>query len=83
MKYAFDGRSDGLINVDASNKENHFVIAVSDNGKGMDESVSLENSTGFGMQLVRMLTEQIGGTIKIERGEGTKFLLEFDVETQS
>jgi two-component sensor histidine kinase len=31
------------------------------------------------MQLVSMLTEQIGGSIKIERGEGTKFVLEFEI----
>ena len=29
------------------------------------------------MQLVYMLAEQIGAVIRIERGEGTKFVIEF------
>jgi len=45
----------------------------------LPESVNFENSPGFGLDLVYMLTEQIGGTIRIERGEGTGFVLEFDL----
>jgi len=79
MKYAFTGRDSGVITISALHDGNHVLISIADNGTGMPESISFENSTGFGMQLVGMLTQQIGGSIKIERVNGTKFLLEFDV----
>jgi len=79
MKYAFTGRESGVINLRALIKDNHVKIEIWDNGVGIPESISFENSTGFGLNLVNMLTQQIGGSIKIERVNGTKFLLEFDV----
>lgn len=56
------------------------MIELQDDGVGIPESVSLESSSGFGLNLVTMLTGQIGGSVRIERGNGTKFILEFDVE---
>jgi PAS domain S-box-containing protein len=79
MKYAFKGMDSGFISVSVSKKDNRASLVLADNGIGIPESVSFENSTGFGMQLVSMLTEQIGGRISIERGDGTKFILEFDL----
>ena len=78
MKYAFTGRSDGVITVTASKREKCIEITIADNGAGIPEGVTFENSTGFGMQLVGMLTEQLNGKVWIERGDGTKFVLEFD-----
>ncbi len=79
MKYAFTGKENGFVSVSAALKDNTVKLEVSDNGMGMSESVNSENSTGFGMQLVNMLTDQIGGSIKIERGEGTRFIIEFNL----
>lgn len=78
MKYAFEGRSDGLIAVTVSKSGSRITITIADNGKGIPENITFQNSTGFGMQLVSMLTEQLGGVIDIKRGNGTKFILEFD-----
>lgn len=77
MKYAFAGRSDGLITVSAELKGNRVSLAIQDNGIGMPETVDFENSTGFGLRLVSILTKQIAGTIRIERGNGTRVILEF------
>ena len=79
MKYAFTEKENGLIKLSASMKDNHIKFVIQDNGVGISDSISFESHTGFGLDLVRMLIEQIGGSIKIERGEGTKFILEFDV----
>jgi len=79
MKYAFAGRDNGLITISANLTGNRVFILIADNGIGIPESVTFENSTGFGMQLVSMLTEQIGGSIKIERGGGSRFVVEFDL----
>jgi PAS domain S-box-containing protein len=79
MKYAFTGRDNGLITITASLKDTHAKFAVADNGLGIPESVDFQNSIGFGLQLVWMLTRELQGTIKIERGNGTKVLLGFDI----
>jgi PAS domain S-box-containing protein len=79
LKYAFNDKENGIINISAKRKENTITIIYGDNGAGLPDSVTFENSTGFGMQLAGMLTEQIGGAIRIERGEGTRFVLEFTV----
>jgi two-component sensor histidine kinase len=79
MKYAFKERDSGLISVSATKVDGHVTISVQDDGSGIPESVSFENSTGFGLQLVYALTQQLNGMIRIERGNGTKVVLEFDV----
>ncbi len=79
MKYAFVGRSEGIITITSELKDNHAIIIVQDNGVGIPESINFGNSSGFGMELVKMLSEQIKANISIERGEGTKFILEFEV----
>jgi PAS domain S-box-containing protein len=79
MKYAFIGRESGIITVSAKKNESMVTISLGDNGKGIPESINFDSSTGFGLNLVGMLTSQIGGSIRIERGAGTKFVLEFMV----
>ena len=79
MKYAFPNGEDGKIAVLASIKDNHVTIIIQDNGIGMPESVNIETSEGFGFKLVSMLSEQLNASIKIERGNGTKFIFEFNV----
>ena len=77
MKYAFKERSEGLIKIQTSLKGNKVSLIIEDNGAGMQESVDFENSTGFGLMLVGMMTKQIEGAISIDRHNGTKFILEF------
>ncbi len=78
MKYAFTGKSDGTITVSAVRAAATVMVSVEDNGKGMPQSISFENSTGFGMFLVQALTKQLNGKIRIERAAGTKIILEFE-----
>ncbi|GAB1456941.1 hypothetical protein MASR2M48_22490 [Spirochaetota bacterium] len=77
MKYAFPDKK-GVIMVMAVRDRNLVSIEYHDNGIGIPESVGFENTTGFGMQLIKMLTEQIGGAVRIDRGNGTKFVIEFE-----
>ncbi len=77
MKYAFTGKDSGHIVVSAISNNNHVRIVVQDDGNGIPESISFENSTGFGLQLVHALVQQLDGTIQLERGKRTKVILEF------
>jgi PAS domain S-box-containing protein len=77
MKHAFAGREDGSIYVSAAAAKGLVTLVIEDNGIGIPESVGFESTEGFGLQLVGMLTAQLDGIIRIERGKGTRFVLEF------
>jgi len=77
MKYAFEGRENGTIIVSVSLKDNHVTLTIHDDGNTIPESIDITKSCGFGLQLVQMMTQQLHGTIKVERNNGTKFMLEF------
>lgn len=79
MKYAFNGCSDGVISITASKKSDEVTVVYRDNGVGIPESQSFENSTGFGMQLLDMLVKQVGGSAEINRDSGTGFIFNFRV----
>ena len=79
MKYAFPNRNNGIITISASKIDSHIFVTFTDNGIGMPEAISFESSTGFGLQLIEMLIKQLKGSVVIERQQGTKFIIEFDV----
>jgi len=79
MKYAFpDGRR-GRIEVSATLNKTNATIRIQDNGKGVPEGINFENSPGFGLMLVRTLTEQLGGSIRLERTQGTIIVFDFKI----
>jgi len=79
MKYAFKGKSDGRLLVSATLDSGLAAFVVQDNGNGIPDSVDLGKSTGFGLTLVKALTEQLNGTLRIERDNGTRIILSFEL----
>lgn len=55
-------------------------IEVSDNGIGLPEHIDYRKTETLGLQLVSTLVEQLGGEIKVERNNGTKFLVSFSLK---
>jgi len=81
MKYAFTGRTDGVITVSASKRDGRAAFVVEDNGIGLPEPFDIDTSTSFGLKLVRMLVRQINGAITIDRNRGTRFTITFPLTT--
>jgi len=79
MKYAFTDRKAGIIRISATRTGDAATITVQDDGHGVPDTVNFENTPGFGLMLVRTLTEQIGGTITMKRENGTIVELGFKV----
>ena len=80
IKHAFPGRSEGHINVSAMKTGSQVAISIQDDGIGLPEDFAIARSSGFGLLLIRALTSQIDGTIRFERGHGTKSILEFELQ---
>jgi len=79
MKYAFTGRAAGTITISARAAGGRAVITVRDDGAGISGSLDVASFKSFGLQLVDMMTRQLRGVMKMERVDGTRFILEFDL----
>ncbi|MGB9939100.1 PAS domain S-box protein [Methanosarcina sp.] len=60
-------------------KSTGYVLAVSDNGAGIPESISIEDSGTLGIQLVTILVDQLDGELELNRDSGTEFVIRFEV----
>jgi PAS domain S-box-containing protein len=78
LKHAFpDGRR-GEVKVRMKPLADGFMeLVVSDNGIGLEKDLDLKNTDSFGLQLVDMLTEQLQGTVAIDRNGGTSITVRF------
>ena len=61
-----------------SYNENKFTLVVSDNGIGLPEDINFKNTKTLGLQLVNNLVNQLDGTIKLDKTNGTKFKVIFN-----
>jgi predicted ATPase/two-component sensor histidine kinase/PAS domain-containing protein len=79
MKYAFIGKDNGLIKIFLTHVDKQVTLTISDDGVGLPEGFDMEESKGFGLMLVKMLGQQLGGSFSIETHNGTRSTLEFDI----
>lgn len=84
MKYAFEGRVEGVIEVSMKKLGNNiFVLEVSDNGTGLPPGVDFRTTESLGMMLIRMLTEQLSGEVSVISDErGTRYKIVFKEEVK-
>jgi PAS domain S-box-containing protein len=61
----------------APNEDGHIALSVANDGNLLPEGFDSGSSTGLGLQLVRTLTEQLEGSLTIERTPCTKFSVTF------
>ncbi len=71
-KYAFAGRSSGMIRVSFTRQPdtNGYLLRVADDGIGMQQELTLQKSRSFGYRMIRAFTEKLEGklTFNIENG---------------
>ena len=76
FKYAFPTNK-GEISIHLHLEKNEYNLNLSDNGIGLVESFNPEKDGQLGMQLIRMLAQQMEATVIIQRKQGTGFYLTF------
>jgi PAS domain S-box-containing protein len=79
MKYAFSKRKTGLIKISLTNVDKHVKLVIQDNGNGLPVGFNINESKGFGLMLVKMLSQQLAGSFTIENHKGTRCIVEFDI----
>ena len=79
LKYAFPEDRGGEIRVEfGCLDDGQLEMRVSDDGVGIPKNFDFRQSDTLGIQIVKALAEhQLGGTVKMDSAEGTKFRIRF------
>lgn len=78
LKHAFPKHRTGNIYVRLRNGKNGDVhLMVSDNGIGLSEEVDFKKPDSMGLQLVKDLIDQLGGTLELSLNAGTTYQISF------
>jgi PAS domain S-box-containing protein len=82
FKHAFpDGRS-GKVSITLRMAADRATLVVHDTGIGIPEDLDIHATDSLGLQLVWALSEQLGGSLTLERHEGTLFRLTFPASSE-
>ena len=79
FKHAFNEMSKGTITINLLKAENdHIIIDISDNGKGIPDDMILENSTSMGMQTIfTLINHQLKGLVNYKNDNGLHWHIDF------
>ncbi|MCG2812604.1 MAG: PAS domain S-box protein [Candidatus Aminicenantes bacterium] len=71
------GKGDCEISITMKRKGGACILTVADNGVGLPAGLNWEKSESLGLQLIKMLSQQLNGSIEVDRSAGTTFRLRF------
>jgi len=77
FKHAFKNCNEGKITIGLKERGGQIEVTVCDSGVGLPDDFSLESSNSLGVTLLRVLTLQIEGVLKVIDTSGSKFVLQF------
>ena len=66
LKYAFIGKSAGILTVSLKSSKTDYALIVSDNGSGKSQKTRVSSS--FGLKLVDSMTKKLKGTMTVSSG---------------
>ncbi len=76
VKHAFPGKGDGRISVASVRRGSRIVLTYRDDGPGLGGGAAEIAAGGFGMQLVQMMIENLGGEMRVHPGPELRIDLE-------
>ena len=76
LKHAFPNKK-GIINISLKSEKNKYILVVNDNGIGFKKDFNVETDSHLGIQLIFMLSEQLGGAVKLEKEKGVSYSIVF------
>lgn len=78
LEHGLAGRNDGKITIALEKREQDRVaVRISDNGCGLPPDFDLEAVRSVGLSIVRALSSQIDGALRLDRNVGTTWEVEF------
>ena len=79
VKYAFPKQQKGNIKIHGNVVNSKIFIIFEDDGIGLPENWEVTSKNSLGMNLIKGISRQLKGTCTIERNNGTKISLSFDL----
>ncbi|MDH4164485.1 MAG: PAS domain S-box protein [Nitrospirota bacterium] len=83
LKYAFPGGQSGAAFIRVAEDHRRLTVEVRDQGAGLPPGTDVDNPSTFGLQLVRNLARQLGGTISFERSGGTIVTIDIPLDKET
>jgi len=80
FKYAFKGKSKGEININLKEQAQNYILELSDDGIGLPKDFDLDAVRSFGMDVMQLLTEQLGGEFSLDGSNGVQIQIQFSKE---
>lgn len=80
LRHAFDGDRVGTIHVSVCRVRDELLVVVADDGKGLP--ADHDQRCGFGIKLVQMMAEQIGGSVTVDNKRGARFTIRAPMPTR-
>jgi PAS domain S-box-containing protein len=77
LKHAFPGDRLGEIGINFTRDQSEYILTIADNGVGLPSELDFKKSNSLGLQLVDTLTNQLMGTMNLDRANGSTFTLRF------
>lgn len=77
LKYAFDDTDEGKLCIRLTEEDEIVTFVVKDNGPGLPEDIDAKSKKSLGFVLVKQLTKQLEGELKIYNEEGACFEIMF------
>lgn len=81
LKHAFPDGRDGTIRVELTHDNGQVTLSVCDSGTGITAPVDFDTIKSLGLTLVRMMTQQLDGTVSVVVKKGTCFKITFPFST--
>jgi len=75
----FIGKKSGTIRIAVRRTDNEMIaIRVKDDGIGIPEEVKVQKPKTLGLELLRALVNQLGGTVQFNHDNGTEVNIQFE-----
>jgi two-component sensor histidine kinase len=75
LKHGFPAGRSGTIDVALHCTPHQLTMSVQDSGVGVPPELDWQHTNTLGLKLISMLTEQLGGSLRLDREGGTTFIL--------
>lgn len=76
-KYAFPNDEKGIITINFNERPDGYHLRLSDNGKGLPPDFDIDNLNSFGMETIKLLTQEYQGSFKLDGTQGLKMEIRF------
>jgi two-component sensor histidine kinase len=79
LKYAFPPTGRGTLTIVLTQgPAHHYQLTIADNGIGLPPDFDLDQSHSLGLTIIKGLSTQIGGDLRIESANGVRVSLQFE-----